>query len=123
LGTDWDTSVFVGAIWSLTVAVALVLAYRGRRFPNVDEWSLLSIVTGEKPVTLAWLWAPHVVHRIVLPKLIFLALYNSSVGYDFRAGVFLHVFLLGARVRDDTRGQPLTRLDELFGCLFPSCTA
>jgi len=96
LGADWDTSVFVWAIWTLTVAVALVLAYRGRRFPNVDEWSLISTVTGEKPVTLAWLWAPHVGHRIVLPKLIFLALYNSSAGYDFRAGVLVHVFLLGA---------------------------
>lgn len=90
----WDATVFVWGVWTVTAIVTLLLAYRSRQFPYSDDWTIAAKI-GE-PVTLGWLWAPHVGHRIVLPKLIFLALYNSSVGYDFRAGVLVNVSLLSA---------------------------
>ncbi len=92
----WDRSAFVWGVWTVTVAVAMLLAYRSNRFPRSDDWSLISVLTGEQPVTLDWLWTPHVVHRIFLPKVAFVALYNSVLGYDFRAGVFLNVCILAA---------------------------
>ena len=96
MGDGWDATLFVWGIWTDTVVVTLLLAYRSRKFPYTDDWVLLPVLTGEEPVTLGWLWAPHVGHRIFLPKLIFLALYNSLVGYDFRAGVLVNISLLSA---------------------------
>ena len=47
LGGGPDTTVFVWGIWSVAVVYALLLAYRGRKFPFTDDWLLLPIVGGE----------------------------------------------------------------------------
>jgi hypothetical protein len=52
-------------------------------------------VTGEEPVTPTWLWSQHNEHRMLLPRLIYLALSELS-GYDFRAGAVYNVLALSA---------------------------
>lgn len=94
LGDGLDARLFVWGVWIVTVALTFLFAYRSRPFPYSDDWTIVAKIS--EPATLGWLWAPHVGHRIVVPKLVFLALYNSSVGYDFRAGVLVNVALLSA---------------------------
>jgi hypothetical protein len=86
---------FVWGTWLLAVGAALRLAHHGRRFPFADDWVLLPVLTRDRPPTLDWLWAPHNEHRIAVPKVIYLLLYNSSMGYDFRSGIYFNVCLLG----------------------------
>lgn len=42
--------------------------------PSGDEWFVLSWLTGEKPVTLQWLWSQHNEHRVFLPRVFLLVL-------------------------------------------------
>jgi hypothetical protein len=87
---------FVGATWLVMIfaAVILVVLY-GVDVPLWDDFELVPVLTGEKPLTVEWLWAQHNEHRNALSKLILLGAYRLS-GFDFRAGMFLNVAALGA---------------------------
>ena len=61
---------------------------------NTDDWSLVPVLTGAQPVTVSWLWSQHTVHRILVPRVLFLALYNPMMGYDFRSGVVFNALVL-----------------------------
>jgi hypothetical protein len=50
--------------------------------PYADEWSLLSAMTGQQPLTLEWLWSAHNEHRVFLPRLVILGL-GWATGWDY----------------------------------------
>lgn len=75
---------------------ALAFVWRfGSDVPFWDEWNLVDLFTGARPITLEWLWSPHNGHRIPLPKLLLLGLYKLSGG-DFRVGMYFDVAALAA---------------------------
>src|ERR1700712_5245275 len=45
----------------------------GRDIPYMDDWEMVPVLMGEQPITLKWLWSLHNEHRIVMPRLIYLA--------------------------------------------------
>jgi hypothetical protein len=80
---------------STTLAVALLayVAVFGSNIPIGDDWELVPFLTGPEPFRWAWLWAQHNEHRIPLPKLAYLALWQLSGG-DFRGGMFFNAACL-----------------------------
>jgi hypothetical protein len=92
---NWIPVTFVWAIWLLGVSAAFgfILMF-GSNIPYWDDWSMVPVLTGEQPVTLSWLWSQHNEHRIPLPRLILLGLYQLT-GWDFRSGMVVNVLLLG----------------------------
>ncbi|MBX6315691.1 MAG: hypothetical protein IRY99_22665, partial [Isosphaeraceae bacterium] len=88
-------ALFVWGTWAVLLLAALALIARyGRNVPYWDDWGVLPVMAGARPVTLAWLWAQHNDHRIPLAKLVFVALYRLSGG-DLRAGMYLNVLAMG----------------------------
>ena len=75
-------------------AVVLVVRY-GVDVPLWDDFALVPVLTGEKPLTVSWLWAQHNESRIALSKLVLLGAYHLA-GFDFRAGMFINVAALAA---------------------------
>jgi hypothetical protein len=75
-------------VWGVWLVLALGLFQYVRTYtvnmPWMDEWEIIPALTGHQPVTWKWLWSQHNEHRIVIPRLIYLATVGSSG--DFRAG-------------------------------------
>lgn len=78
----------------LTLTLAFV-AKNALNLPFYDEWSNVPVIAGEAPLTWHWLWMPHNEHRILLPRLLYLAVAALSHD-DFRAGCYVNVALLAA---------------------------
>lgn len=92
----WSRPIFVWGIWAGMFVAALLFVWRyGHNVPYYDEWSLVYVLAGEQSVDLEWLWYPRNGHRIAVPKLVLLGLYTIT-GWDFRAGMYVCVLLLGA---------------------------
>ncbi|CAN5779509.1 hypothetical protein BH23PLA1_BH23PLA1_40620 [soil metagenome] len=90
-GASW----FVWGLWGAMLAANLVFVLRfGPLVPLVDDHAIIPALTGDQPITPAWLWSQHNEHRIPLPRLVLLAAYAVS-GNDFRAGMVVSVFALG----------------------------
>lgn len=89
-------AVFVWGMWAfmLVAAVALVAKY-GANVPFCEDWILVPALTGDQPVTAAWLWEQNNEHRVPLGRLLFLVLLKLTGG-DFRAGMFFNVLIVGA---------------------------
>jgi hypothetical protein len=87
----------VGVVWAGMLAAALLFVWNyGSNAPYwPDEWRYATILTGEQPVTAAWLWEQHFEHRLVVPKLIWVSLLDVTDN-DFRAGMYGNVLLLGS---------------------------
>jgi hypothetical protein len=86
---------FVYGVWGLALAAALgFVAHFGHNAPYNDDFAIIPWWTGERPVTLSWLWAPHNEHRMALTKLVLLALARISGG-DFKAAMYFNVLALG----------------------------
>jgi hypothetical protein len=79
----------------MTVALLGYVATFARDVPWWDDWDLVPVLSGQEPVSWAWLWERHNEHRIVIPKLIHLAL-AAPAGADFRAGAYLSCLALAA---------------------------
>jgi hypothetical protein len=84
----------------IVLAVALAgdvacVAHFGADFPRADDWRDASVLLGDRPLTLKWLWSPHGIHRIPLPRLTRFALYRLA-GRDFRAVLFFNVGIMAA---------------------------
>ena len=77
----------------LVSGLAFVRSF-GSNVPFWDDWTMVRVVTGRDPITLAWLWAPNNEHRIPIPKLAYVALVRGS-GFDWRSGMYANVFCLG----------------------------
>lgn len=95
-GSDWDSILFVWAVWAALFLLTLRVAAGGRKYPYTDDWRLVPFLVGEQSVTLSWLWEPTGDHRIPLVKVVFVALYNRFTTYDFRVGVVFNVLCLAA---------------------------
>lgn len=92
-----DRSWLRSARWPLAIAavVALGVVVRcGYSYPYSDDWDLVvPILSGQRPITLSWLWAQHNEHRIAIPKLVLFAADTLARG-DFRGGVVANWALL-----------------------------
>ena len=75
------TVLFVWGVWAVLFLFALlfVLVY-GSNVPHWDDVNVVPWLVGERPVTWEWLWATHNEHRIVVPKLLLMALAWISNG-------------------------------------------
>jgi hypothetical protein len=92
--SNWGPLAFVWGLWAASAYYLLlfVRAY-GVDCPHFDEWENVPALTGEQPVTLAWLWSQHNEHRILLPRLIYLGLAKLTHG-DFRGGMYFNAAVL-----------------------------
>src|SRR5258708_35004240 len=89
-------SLFVWTVWTITfVAVIVYVASFTVNIPIADEWSNVLVITGERPLTLSWLWEQHNEHRLALPKLIWLLSLRLS-HYNFRLLPLLDICALAA---------------------------
>ncbi|MFH0964093.1 MAG: hypothetical protein V2A58_08770 [Planctomycetota bacterium] len=95
LAGRFGPSLFVWGVWAFTLTLALAYVARyGVNFPTWDEYVFIPQLTGERPITPAWLWSPYNGHRLVLPRLIYIGLVQASGG-DFRVGMYGNVLLFG----------------------------
>ena len=93
---DRGATMFTWSVWAVMAAGAFAFIYTyGCNLPCLDEWDMVGALTGNQPITLAWLWSQHNQHRIVLPRLIYLAL-AWLTGSDFRAGMYFNGLALAA---------------------------
>jgi hypothetical protein len=83
-------------VWGIWLVLARALYHYVRWFPVdapwMDEWEVIPTLTGHLPLTWKWLWSLHNEHRIVIPRLIYLAVVRLSG--DFRAGCFFSAGVL-----------------------------
>ncbi|MCS6864691.1 MAG: hypothetical protein RMJ56_17825 [Gemmataceae bacterium] len=100
----------LAAVWLVgTVAALAFVAFLGTNAPYADEWEFVPVLVGEEPVG-PWLWQLHNEHRMVLPRLVYWALFQLT--HDFRTGMFLQVVVLAGlawylmRLAATLRGRP-----------------
>lgn len=87
---------FVWIVWAVATSLAVLsTAVYGKWLPWSDDFDVLPYVTGDKPVSLAWLWRQHNEHRIPLVKLLFVAIGRAS-GCDYRWTLVVNALLLSA---------------------------
>jgi hypothetical protein len=93
----------------MLVAAFLYLYKFSYNIPWQDDWIVLDILTGDRPLTLGWLWAEHNEHRLPLSK--FLLIFSYKMTGDFRPAVYFTVAALGSlafamiRAARDLRGR------------------
>jgi hypothetical protein len=104
-----------GFVWLLYVGLAAALIGYVQTYstdvPYLDDWDIVPALTGQQPITPAWLLSEHNEHRVPIPRLLLLGLCKLT-DCDFRAGVYFNAaaliflsFLLlkaAARVRGRT---------------------
>ncbi|WP_435009573.1 hypothetical protein P12x_000831 [Tundrisphaera lichenicola] len=87
-------SAFVLMVWVACGVCVLGLAgYSAAETPRLDDWANVSVLTGDRPLTVGWLWSQHNEHRIPLPRLIIVGL-SKLTGGSFRAPSILNAGLL-----------------------------
>jgi hypothetical protein len=92
--TKLGALLFVWGTWGLMSVLALFLVNQyGTNTPHMDEWDLVSILTGDDAFSIAWLWEQDQEHHIPLPKLLLVVL-GKMTGNDFRAGMYFSVLAL-----------------------------
>jgi hypothetical protein len=70
----------------------LFVRHHARNVPYYDDFALVPVMTGREPLSFQWAVAQHNEHRVVIPKLMQIALFRAVP--DFRAGMYLNVGLL-----------------------------
>jgi hypothetical protein len=94
--SNGNAAALVWFAWVAMVGAAFFFLFSyGQPVPYLDDWEIVETFTGNRPVDVAWLWAPHNEHRIPLARLALLSLLHSSHG-DFRAGMVASACLLSA---------------------------
>ena len=77
-------------VWGIWLVLARALYHYVQTFPVnapwMDEWELIPTLTGHLPLSWKWLWSLHNEHRMVIPRLIYLAV--VKLAGDFRAGCY-----------------------------------
>lgn len=96
VGHSRYATVFVWSVWGamLIAAVGYVAAF-GLIMPFADEWAWLSISTGMQTPGLDWFWSSHNGHRMLIPRLIYIAT-GTMTDYDFERMAFANVVTLAA---------------------------
>jgi hypothetical protein len=93
---EYASPIFVGLVWTAMVfAVVLFISRCGTNLPFYDEFEMVPVMTGHRPISLQWLWSQHREHRLFLPRLVLLGLYRLS-NNDFRAGIYFNAALLAS---------------------------
>jgi hypothetical protein len=88
---------FVLTAWLAATAAAVGYVARfGVNLPVGDEWAMIDVLTGDRPV-LPWLWDWHNEHRLPLPRLVWCGLYRLTG--DLRAGMLATVLGLSLTAR------------------------
>jgi hypothetical protein len=113
--------VWIGLLALATTLVGLGL-YFNAPIPRWDEMSHVPYVTGDRPVTLEWLWAQHNEHRIPLPKIVYVAVMKTSSldGRPLRilnAAAMVLMATLGVLAARTIRGRTVYA-DAFFPLLF-----
>ncbi len=112
--------VFSWSIWlACTVWMAQTALLQGARFPWSDEWNLVPYLAHARPVTLQWLWAQHVDHRIPAVKLVYVVLYRMFPG-DFRAPILFDVGLMALSAAALIGAARLLRGRQSYADFFPA---
>jgi hypothetical protein len=94
--SNWGPLVFVWGIWAaLSFWMVTFVATFGVDFPYYDEWEMIPTLVGANPITLGWLWWQHNEHRIMIPRLVYLAV-EKLARYDFRGGMYFDALALSA---------------------------
>jgi hypothetical protein len=94
-GRKTADSIFVWGMWAYLLLNMLILVARyGKRFPISDDWDIILYLSGAAPLGISWLWDSGSEHRLLLPKLLFWALYPPA-GFDVRAGALSSTILMG----------------------------
>lgn len=93
--SDRGARVFVYSVWLIMMLLAvLCLIHYGRNIPLTEDWYMVAPLTDNEPNLGSWLWSSNNGHRVPLPRLILLGL--LKVTKDFRSGMVLNIFTLGA---------------------------
>jgi hypothetical protein len=112
-------SAFVWGAWALMAAMAVGYVVRfGADLPVWDDFDVVAVVTGERPVTTEWLWSQHNEHRVPLPRLVLLGLMRAT-GNDFRSGMVFSVVGLAALAGAAVFAAGRRRGSRTFDVLFP----
>lgn len=90
---DRTRNLVLGAWGGLSVVTAAITIASAHRIPFSDDWNLLPVIAGDRPVTWSWLWAQHNEHRTPLLKGTHLVLLRTF-GFDYRSIVLLHVLVI-----------------------------
>lgn len=105
----WGPCMFVYGVWSVGLLAAIIYVYQySYNIPWQDDWILIDILTGERPMSLGWLWAEHNEHRLPLSKFLLIMFYKITG--DFRPAMYFNVAAMGAlalamiRAARDLRG-------------------
>src|SRR5262245_53742275 len=58
-------------VWvAMTIALLLFVRQYSRNIPYMDDFAMVSVMTGTEPVSLRWAWAQHNEHRPLISRLI-----------------------------------------------------
>src|SRR5207247_6762700 len=112
--------VFCWSIWlACTGWMAQMALLQGVRLPWSDEWNLVPYLAHARPVTLQWLWAQHVDHRIPAVKLAYVVLNRLFPG-DFRAPILFDVGLMALAAAALIEAARLLRGRQSYADFFPA---
>jgi hypothetical protein len=93
---EWTGPLVVWAVWgAMTAAAILLIQQNARNVPYMDDFALVSVMTGQQPVSFAWLWSQSNEHRPVIPRLILAGLFRF-IDKDFRAGMYVNAGFMAA---------------------------
>jgi hypothetical protein len=84
-----------GAWAALTLSLLWLVASCGDNIPGPDEWKEAPILTGQVPLTWAYIFSRHGEHVLPLSRTLLVAMARIS-GADFRVGMVASVFVLSA---------------------------
>jgi hypothetical protein len=95
---SWRTATAVGLSFLLTFGIqCLCIRFFAVNAPFLDDWSLLSLFDHFRngQLSLSELFAQHTDHRLVAPRLIFLAIYALLGEWNLIAEMFVSALLAG----------------------------
>lgn len=93
---DGFERVFVLGVWlAMSGAAVLYVLEFGSSIPYADDWGYVAVLSGERPVTGAWLWETHQEHRLPLSKAIMRVAFDLGGG-DLRPGMLVSVVAASA---------------------------
>jgi hypothetical protein len=79
----------------MTATLVLYVRHYTRNIPLMDDFDMVSVLTGSEPVTLEWAWKQHHEHRPMISRMILVGL-ARFVDSDFRTARYANVGLLSA---------------------------
>lgn len=92
-GGDGAERLFAGAVWlAMVTALAVYVARYGSNVPFMEDWELVPVLTGHRPLTFAWLGEQILEHRYVLAKALLQVIFLATG--DFRAPMYIDALLL-----------------------------